>query len=69
LYLVLYGLEAWFLIVGYEHRLRVFENRMLRVIFGHKRDEIIAGWRKLHNEELHKCDPFQILLECSNQGG
>jgi hypothetical protein len=37
-----------------EHRLRVFENRVLRRIFGPKRDEVIGGWRKLHNEKLHK---------------
>jgi hypothetical protein len=36
-----------------EHRLRVFENRVLRRIFGPKRDEMAAEWRKLHNEELH----------------
>jgi hypothetical protein len=36
-----------------EHRLRVFENRMLRRIFGPKRDKETGGWRKLHNEELH----------------
>jgi hypothetical protein len=36
-----------------EHRLRVFENRVLRRIFGPKRDEVRVGWRKLHNEELH----------------
>jgi hypothetical protein len=36
-----------------EHRLRVFENRVLRRIFGAKRDEVTGGWRKLHNEELH----------------
>jgi hypothetical protein len=36
-----------------EHRLRVFENRVLRGIFGHKRDEITGEWRKLHNGELH----------------
>jgi hypothetical protein len=36
-----------------EHRLRLFENRMLRRIFGPKRDEVTGGWRKLHNEELH----------------
>jgi hypothetical protein len=35
-----------------EHRLRVFENRMLSRIFGPKRDEVTGGWRKLHNEEL-----------------
>jgi hypothetical protein len=36
-----------------ERRLRVFENRMLRRIFGPKRDEVTGEWRKLHNEELH----------------
>jgi hypothetical protein len=36
-----------------EHRLRVFENRVLRRIFGPKRDEVTAEWRKLYNEELH----------------
>jgi hypothetical protein len=36
-----------------EHRLRVFENRVLRRIFGPKRDEVTGEWRKLHNEELH----------------
>jgi hypothetical protein len=35
------------------HRLRVFANRGLRRLFGSKRDEVIGGWRKLHNEELH----------------
>jgi hypothetical protein len=41
------------LLLREEHRLRVFENRMLRRIFGPKRDEVTGGWRKLHNEELH----------------
>jgi hypothetical protein len=36
-----------------EHRLRVFENRVLRRIFGPKRDDVMGEWRKLHNEELH----------------
>jgi hypothetical protein len=36
-----------------EHRLRVFENRVLRRIFGPKRDKVTGDWRKLHNEELH----------------
>jgi hypothetical protein len=36
-----------------EHRLRVFENRVLRRIFGSKRNKVTGGWRKLHNEELH----------------
>jgi hypothetical protein len=50
---VLYGCESWSLTLREEHRLRVFENRVLRRIFGPKRDEVIGGWRKLHNEELN----------------
>jgi hypothetical protein len=49
---VLYGYETWFLTLGEEHRLRVFENRVLRRIFGPKREED-GSWRKLHNDELH----------------
>jgi hypothetical protein len=49
---VLYGCEAWSLTLREEHRLRVFENRVLRSIFGTKRDEVTGEWRKLHNEEL-----------------
>jgi hypothetical protein len=50
--LVLYGCETWSLTLREEHRLRVFENRVLRRIFGPKRDEVRGEWRKLHNEEL-----------------
>jgi hypothetical protein len=50
---ILYGRETWSLTLREEHRLRVFENRVLRRIFGPKRDEVTGGWRKLHNEELH----------------
>jgi hypothetical protein len=50
---VLYGVKPWTLILREEHRLRAFENRVLRRIFGPKRDEVTGGWRKLHNEELH----------------
>jgi hypothetical protein len=49
----LYGSETWSLTLREEHRLRVFESRMLRRIFGPKRDEIVGGWRKLLNEKLH----------------
>jgi hypothetical protein len=49
---VLYGCETWSLTLGEEHRLRVFENRVLRRIFGPKREED-GSWRKLHNNELH----------------
>jgi hypothetical protein len=47
------GVEAWSLTLREKHRLRVFENRVLSRILGPKRDEVIASWRKLHNEELH----------------
>jgi hypothetical protein len=50
---VLYGSGTWSLTLRGEHRLRVFEIRVLRRIFGPKRDEVTGGWRKLHNEELH----------------
>jgi len=50
---VLYGCETWSLTLREEHRLRVFENRLLRRIFGPKRDEVTGEWRKLHNEELN----------------
>jgi hypothetical protein len=50
---VLYGRETWSLTLREERRLRVFENRVLRRIFGPKRDEVTGEWRKLHNEELN----------------
>jgi hypothetical protein len=50
---VLYGCETWSLTVREEHKLRVFENRVLRRIFGPKGYGMTGGWRKLHNEELH----------------
>jgi hypothetical protein len=40
----------------------VFENRVLRGIFGPKRDEVIGGWRKLHNEELHNMHPSPSII-------
>jgi hypothetical protein len=48
----LYGCESWSVTLRKEFILNVFENRALRRIFGPKRDEIMARWRKLHNEEL-----------------
>jgi hypothetical protein len=50
---VLYGCETFSLTLSEEYRLRVFENRVLRRIFGPKRDEVTESWRKLYNEELH----------------
>ena len=49
---VLYGCETWSLTLREERRLRVFENRVLRGVFGPKRDEVTGEWRKLHNEEF-----------------
>ena len=49
---VLYGCETWSLTLREGRRLRVFENRVLRRVFGPKRDEVTGEWRKLHNVEL-----------------
>ena len=50
---VLYGCETWSLTLRKECRLRVFQNRVLRIIFVPTRDEVIGEWRKLHKEELN----------------
>jgi hypothetical protein len=47
---ILYGCKTWSLTLREEHRLRMFENKVLRRIFGPKRNEVTGGWRKLHNE-------------------
>jgi hypothetical protein len=47
----------------------VFENRVLRRIFGPKRDEVAGDWRRLHNEELHNLYPSQNIIRRSYQGG
>jgi hypothetical protein len=61
---VLYWCETWSLILREEHKLRVFENRVLRGIFGPNRDEVMGDWRKLHNEELHNLysSPHKIRM-------
>ena len=50
----MYGFETWSLTLREEHRLRVFENKVLRKIFGTKIDEITGELRKLNNSELHE---------------
>jgi hypothetical protein len=50
---VLYGYETWSLTLREKCRLRVFENKVLKRIFGPKRDEVTEEWRRLHNKELH----------------
>jgi len=48
--------------IGEERRLRVFENRVLRRIFGLKRDKVAGEWRRLRNEELNELYPHKILF-------
>ena len=57
---VLYGCETWSLTLREERRLRVFENRVLRRVFGPRRDEVTGEWRKLHRS-LVICTPYRIL--------
>jgi len=61
---VLYGCETWSVTLSEERRLRVFENRLLRRIFGTKSDEVTGEWRKLHNVELNDlyCSPNIIRV-------
>jgi hypothetical protein len=61
---VLYECETWSLTLSKEHRLRVFENRVLRTIFGPKREED-GSWRKLHNDELHSLYSSQNIVRVS----
>jgi hypothetical protein len=58
---VLYGCETWCLTLREKHELRVFENRVLRRIFGPERNSVTRGWRELHNEELY--DLYSLLSE------
>jgi hypothetical protein len=60
---VLYGRKTWSLTLREEHRLRVFENRVLRRIFGTRRDEVTADLRKLHNEELQNVYSSPNIIE------
>ena len=50
---ILHGCESWSTTLADEQKLRVFENKVLRKIYGPKRDEMTGEWRRLHNEELH----------------
>jgi hypothetical protein len=59
---VLYGCETWSFIIREVHKLRMFENRMLRRIFGLKRKEVTGCWRKVHNEECHNMCPFPNII-------
>jgi hypothetical protein len=62
LLVVLYGCETWSVTLKEEHRLRVFENRVLRRIFGPKRDEVVGEWRKVHSGEHHNLFSFPDII-------
>jgi hypothetical protein len=64
----LYWCETWSLTLGEEHRLKAFENRVLRRIFGLKRDNVTEEWRKLHNEELHNSYSFPNIIRQIKSG-
>ena len=51
---ILYGYENWSLTLKEEHLLRVFQSRVLRRIFGPKRDKVAGEWRELYNEKLNE---------------
>jgi hypothetical protein len=59
---VLYGCETLSLTLREEHRLRVFENRVLRGVFGPERDEVTEEWSNLHNEELHNLYSYPDII-------
>jgi len=59
---VLYGCETWSFTLREERKLRVFKNKVLRRIFGPKRDEVTRDWRRLHNEELNDLYPSPNIV-------
>jgi hypothetical protein len=67
LHVVLYGCEIWSLTLREESRLVVFENRVLRRILGPKKDEVMGGWRKLHNKELHDLYSLPYIIRITKQ--
>jgi len=60
--LVLCGCETWSLTLREERKLRVYENMVLRRIFGPRRDEVTGEWRRLHNEELNDLYSSPIIV-------
>jgi hypothetical protein len=65
--LSLYGCEAWLLILREEHRLGLFENRVLREMFRRKEDRVIRDWRKQPNEELHNLFSLSYFVQINSK--
>jgi len=65
----LFGYDIWSATVGEERRVGVFENRVLRDIFGPKGKELTWKWRRLHNEELHDLYSSPEIIWRPNEGG
>jgi hypothetical protein len=65
---VLYGCETWSLALREENRLRVFENRVLRRIFGSKKEEVMGEWRKVHKGELHNLHSLPDIIRQRKSG-
>jgi hypothetical protein len=66
---VLYGCETWSVTLREEHRLRMFENSVMRRMFGPKRDEVMGEWRKLHSRELHNLYSSPNIIRQSKSRG
>jgi hypothetical protein len=68
---VLYGCETWLLTLREQCRTKVFDNRVLKRIFGSKRDEVTGEWRKLHSEKLNDlyCSPSIVQMIKNNEMG
>jgi hypothetical protein len=63
---VFYGCETRSLVLREEHRLKVFENRVLRRMFAPKREEVAGSWGRLHSEELHKSQASRNNIRAFN---
>jgi hypothetical protein len=67
LLVVVYGCGIWSLTMKKERRLKVFENRVLKILFEPKRDEVRLGWIKLHNEELNDLYSSPSIIRAINR--
>jgi hypothetical protein len=64
---ILYGYGTWSVTTRDEHRLMMFDNRVLRRIFGLERDDVTGGWKKFHSEELHSLYSSPDIIRMINK--